>query len=80
MSLTTDEDMWVEAIAGAISTWWDEEEATEEAKANPEKIDHRKLPRAERKKYNHSRALRCIQEDYLGPSSLFDDKQFWDTT
>ena len=39
-------------------------------------IDHRCLPREEKKDYKHERALGCILEDYLCPQPLFDGREF----
>eukprot|EP00980_Cylindrotheca_fusiformis_P006445 scaffold1376_cov125-Cylindrotheca_fusiformis.AAC.11 len=39
-------------------------------------IDHRMFARKPRKKYNHDRALRCIQEDYLCDVPRFDGREF----
>ena len=40
------------------------------------KIDHRSLPRVQKKNYMHGRAYQCIMYDYLGPSPLFDGREF----
>lgn len=39
-------------------------------------VDHRTLPRGERREFRHDQALMCINRDYLGPKPLFADKQF----
>ena len=44
--------------------------------SNKRMVDHRTLPRGKRTKYDHARALHCILQDYLGPSPIFNDKQF----
>ena len=36
-----------------------------------QKVDHRTLPRGERRKFRHDQALACIKRDYLGPTPLF---------
>ena len=41
-----------------------------------DKIDHRVLPRNQRKKFRHDQALMCIMRDYTGPTVLFPDNQF----
>ena len=35
------------------------------------KIDHRQLPRSQRRKFRHNEAVDCIHRDYLGPDALF---------
>ena len=40
------------------------------------KVDHRLLPRNKKTKYAHDEAVHCINRDYLGPTPIFDDKQF----
>jgi len=40
------------------------------------RIDHRLLPRNKRRKFKHDEALHCINRDYLGPTPLFNGKQF----
>ena len=40
------------------------------------KRDHRTLPRNKRTVYHHDEALGCIQRDYLGPSPIFDGREF----
>ena len=39
-------------------------------------LDHRCLPRAKRKVYDHTTTQACIQRDYTGPEPLFEGKQF----
>ena len=39
-------------------------------------VDHRTLPRGERRIFRHDQALMCINRDYCGPTVLFADKQF----
>ena len=39
-------------------------------------VDHRTLPRGERRNFRHDQALMCINRDYCGPTVLFADKQF----
>ena len=45
-------------------------------KKKKRKIDHRTLPRLEKKQYEHQRAYQCIMKDYLGPGPLFDGREF----
>lgn len=39
-------------------------------------VDHRTLPRRNRRKFFHEDALRCINRDYLGNIPIFDMKEF----
>ena len=39
-------------------------------------IDHRTLPRGEKKQWKYHQALHCIKRDYTGPIPQFNDKQF----
>jgi len=39
-------------------------------------VDHRKLPRSNRRRFRHDHALMCIKRDYLGQSPLFPGSQF----
>ena len=39
-------------------------------------LDHRCLPRAKRKVYDHTTTQLCIQRDYTGPEPLFEGRQF----
>ena len=50
----------------------DDDEVMEDGAA----VDHRKLPRAKRTIYFPAEALHCIMRDYLGPTPVFNDKQF----
>ena len=45
-------------------------------KKKKRKIDHRTLPRLEKKQCEHQRAHQCILKDYLGPEPLFDGREF----
>ena len=40
------------------------------------RIDHRTLPRLQKKECEHQRAYQCIIRDYLGPEPLFDGREF----
>ena len=40
------------------------------------KEDHRRLPRNQRRAFRHDESLACIQRDYLGPSPIFQGKEF----
>jgi predicted nucleic-acid-binding Zn-ribbon protein len=41
-----------------------------------DKIDHRLLPREKKRRMNHDRARRCIEEDYLAANSRFNGSEF----
>ena len=45
--------------------------ASAAAKPKRPKIDHRLLPRSEKRKFRHKVAFENIQYDYLGPNPLF---------
>ena len=40
------------------------------------KIDHRTLPRESRRQFRHTQAHACIMYDYLGPTPLFNGREF----
>jgi hypothetical protein len=67
-------------VVGALlkGTWVAVEELLETP--HKRKKDHRKLPRAKRRKFRHLDALFCIQRDYLGlpndPSILLLSTEF----
>ena len=48
----------------------------EEDEDDDETVDHRTLPRAKRKEFQHKDTMERLQHDYLGPEPLFDGKQF----
>ena len=40
------------------------------------KVDHRLLPREERRQFRHQETWSCLQYDYLGPKPLFNGREF----
>ena len=48
----------------------------EEDEDEVETIDHRSLPRAKRKNFQHVNTLDRLKHDYIGPEPLFDGKEF----
>ena len=60
MKITQIETIAAVMDAGRLAVAELEEELPEE------KQDHRKLPRANRRKFRHAEALHCIKRDYLG--------------
>jgi Plant transposon protein len=51
---------------------FDEDSSADEAA----KVDHRLLPRGERRVYDHNHCWVGLQRDYIGPKPLFDGKEF----
>ena len=43
------------------------------------KVDHRTLPRPNRRVFDHARAFACIQQDYTGPDATFNGANFKET-
>lgn len=39
-------------------------------------VDYRRLPRSKRRSFRHKRAKGCIVDDYIGPSPLFNGREF----
>ena len=73
-SLQSKDEEWLHTIAAiqqAASAV-----ALEPSKKKRRKIDHRSLPREEKRDFQHERALNCIMYDYLGPQPLFDGREF----
>ena len=52
------------------------DEDGEEKETTINSIDHRVLARSKRTKLQHSEALHCINRDYLGPTPVFNGKEF----
>ena len=50
--------------------------AMEPSRKKRKAIDHRCLPREEKRDFQHERALACIMHDCLGPKPLFNGREF----
>jgi hypothetical protein len=67
-------NMWMAGAIAAAGIALEAEE--EENNMSVSVVDHRKLPRAKRTVYKHQEALYAIKRDYLGPSPIFDGREF----
>jgi hypothetical protein len=66
----------VTAVTSAVSAAAFGMDAIDESSDEKSAVDHRQLPRGERRVFRHDQALMCINRDYLGPKALFPGKKF----